>query len=175
MPSAAPSLSPSRADSDEALIRRHQRGLWRFLRWLGADPVLADDLLQDTFLRFLQRPPADRSDAAVAAWLRTTATNLFRSSGRRARAGVQVDDAEVLEAVWQEHARDDGGDGYQEALAACLQALPERTRQALELRYRHALGEGELAIALGLRPGGVKTLLRRARELLAECIRRRER
>ena len=164
-----------RIESDEAIIRSHQRGVWRFLRWLGADPALADDLLQEAFLLLLQRPPADRSEPAVAAWLRTTAANLFRSSGRRARWGVPLHDGDLLDAVWQENAGNDGGDGDQEALALCLEQLPERTRQALDLRYRHGLAEPALAAALGLRAGGVKTLLRRARELLAQCIRAKTR
>ncbi|HEX6812116.1 MAG TPA: sigma-70 family RNA polymerase sigma factor [Planctomycetota bacterium] len=162
-------------DGDEAVIRRHQRAVWRFLRWLGADAALADDLVQEAFLLLLQRPPVDRSEPAVAAWLRTTAANLFRSTGRRARAGVPIQSGDLLEAVWHENAGEDGGDGYQEALAQCLQELPARTRQALDLRYRHGLQEDALATALGLRAGGLKTLLRRARELLAQCIRAKTR
>ena len=69
-------------DSDEAIIRRHQRGVWRFLRWLGADPALADDLLQEAFLLLLQRPPVDRREQAIAAWLRTTAATATRRRWR---------------------------------------------------------------------------------------------
>ena len=171
MTGIATPTSTARSAVDDAGLRRQLRTVWRYLRWLGADPALADDLAQDAFVLLLQRPPADASEPAVAAWLRTTATNLFRSTGRRARLGVPLDRDEVLEAVWRDNAGDDGGDRYHEALAACLRLLPDRTRQAVELRYRHELDDAALAGAIGLRPGGVKTLLRRARELLAECIR----
>ena len=43
----------------EELARRHQAGVWRYLRLLGCAPDLADDLVQETFLQVLRRPFVD--------------------------------------------------------------------------------------------------------------------
>jgi RNA polymerase sigma-70 factor (ECF subfamily) len=66
------------------LVERHQSGVWRYLRALGCDPVLAEDLTQDTFLAVLRQPFEEYSEAATAAYLRRTARNLYVNSHRRA-------------------------------------------------------------------------------------------
>ena len=38
------------------LVRQHQAGVWRYLRFLGCDRPLADDLTQETFLAVLETP-----------------------------------------------------------------------------------------------------------------------
>lgn len=162
-------------ESDEQLVRRHQRDVWRFLRWLGADRALADDLLQETFVRLLRRRrdegtlPTD--DRAMRAWLATTARNLFANARRRARAGVPLDDDATLVAVFERDiaSRDERID----ALNECLAALPERSRAALDLHYRDRLDHRRLGAAFGLRAAGVKAMLRRLRRALADCIERR--
>ena len=72
----------------EVLIRQHQAGVWRYLRFLGAAPALADDLTQETFLEILRRAPVDRGAAALGGWLRATARNLFLAQRRRGRFEV---------------------------------------------------------------------------------------
>lgn len=178
-PSPAP-LSPA-ALSTAALstapmpTERRRRELQRHLRWLGADPELAEDLAQETLLRLWRTPPAARDDEAVAAWLRAVARNLFRSAAVAPRPGVPLDDEALLEAAWRAFARGDGGDARRAALDDCLRQLPARARQVVELHYRHGLGHAEIADAAGLRPAGVKRLLQRTRALLADCIERRTR
>ena len=54
------STAPARVSVTEALVRRHQVGVWRYLRFLGCPPELADDLAQDTFLALMRHPPEDR-------------------------------------------------------------------------------------------------------------------
>ena len=59
------------------LIQAYQAGIWRYLRALGCESSLAEDLTQDTFLAVLQRPFNDVSPAATSAYLRKTALNLL--------------------------------------------------------------------------------------------------
>src|SRR5687768_1521864 len=66
------------------LIETHQAGIWRYLRALGCENALAEDLTQETFLAVLQRPFQELSGAATAAYLRTTAHHLLISYHRRA-------------------------------------------------------------------------------------------
>jgi len=157
----------------EELVRRHQKGVWRYLRFLGCPPELAEDLTQETFLTLLQWAPEERGDAALAAWLRTTARNLFRMQARRPRKGVELAAETELEEAWLRHAGEDpdrAGDDYLVALHSCLQRLEDRERTALVLRYSESASRQEVASTLGIAVEGAKTLLRRAKDKLRKCV-----
>lgn len=173
-PEARPLRSLRRLlELDEELVRRHQKGLWRYLRFLGAGPALADDLTQEAFLALLDDPPEDRGEAAAAAWLRTTGRRLYLREGRRPRAGLELLGDGEVEQTWLALAGRHPpaeGDGYLAALHDCLEPLPERHRQALLLRYADGASRHEMAVALGIGEEGVKTMLRRLRDALQDCV-----
>lgn len=152
------------------LVRRHQDEVWRYLRFLGAQPELADDLTQDAFVQLLHAPFEERSAAATAAWLRTVARHLFVKSFRRPPfAPIDVD---TIEAVWSGFARDDGGDDALDRLRACLGRLDGRARDAVRLHYEERRSRRDIGAALGIGDDGVKSLLRRTRAVLRECMER---
>ena len=68
--------------------------------------------------------------AALAAWLRQVARNRMRQQNRSVRHGVELADADELEAAWLRNAGDDNGGDYVDALRECLAELPERQRRA---------------------------------------------
>ncbi len=119
----------------DSIVRTHQDGLRRYLRFLGCDGPTADDLAQDVFVALLRGPFEERSEAATGAWLRKKARWLhleqvrWRARRREQSLLVAADD------VWAELAGDDGGDRYVAALELCLDRLGPRSRQAVELRY----------------------------------------
>lgn len=153
-----------------ALVRAHQAGLWRYLRFLGCQPAEAEDLVQETFLAVFREGFEVRSPAQTAAYLRAVARNRFLMVRRRERNRPWAVDIEVAEGVWARATRDDLSD-YLVALADCLQtAVTARVRQALELQYRDGASRAEIANHLGLAVEGVKTLLRRARSALRDCV-----
>jgi len=152
------------------LVQRHQAEVWRYLRYLGATAELADDLCQDTFLQLLRAPYDDRGDAACAAWLRTVARNLFVKSFRR--PPFLTTDLEQIEATWQDFAQSDGGDDTVARLRECLEQLDGRARQAVKLHYEERRSRRDIGARLDIGEDGVKSLLRRSRELLRECVER---
>jgi RNA polymerase sigma-70 factor (ECF subfamily) len=160
-------------DLTEDLIRRHQAGVWRFLRFLGADRAAADDLTQETLLALVAARPDDRGEAALAAWLRTTARNLFVSQARRLRSGLARADAVDVEQVFVELAGDSAGEEYVAALRECLAVLAPRERELLELRYREGAGHAAIGARLRLGEEGIKSLLRRVKARLRACVARR--
>ncbi|HLQ36272.1 MAG TPA: sigma-70 region 4 domain-containing protein [Planctomycetota bacterium] len=83
---------------------------------------------------------------------------------------MPLDDPDALATLWRRNASDDDGERYLAALAHCLQSLPPTPRSAIELHYRHRQRHEDLAAKLGITSAGVKSLLRRARELLERCI-----
>ena len=103
MDTAAPGTDVAR------LVQTYQAGVWRYLRALGCESSLADDLTQETFLAVLEKPFTDFSPAATAAYLRTVARNLFISTARRANRMVSVGDLDALDLDWSRWAGDDAG------------------------------------------------------------------
>lgn len=177
-PHPAP-IGPPCTDGDPATtalaawIRTHQHMVWRYLRLLGADPHEADDLMQDTFVCFARGQQRGEQPHSPPAFLRGIARNLLFAARRRHRrqAPTQAygDAIDALASAEPEAFADHRID----ALRACLQQLPERARQAIELHHLDGLSRRDLAARLGLGDEGAKSLLSRGRELLRQCVDRR--
>jgi RNA polymerase sigma-70 factor (ECF subfamily) len=157
------------------LIVDHQAGLWRYLRFLGCDPSLADDLTQETFLAVLRGSFSEIGPQATSAYLRKVARNLVMSYRRKNRRSAPLENAvlDEVDAVWARWERNDGGEALIEALESCLETLSERARRALDLRFKDDLSRGEIAGALGLTEDGAKNLIQRAKQQLRECVSRK--
>jgi RNA polymerase sigma-70 factor (ECF subfamily) len=152
-----------------ALVRTHQAELWRYLRFLGCDNALAEDLTQETFLSLLRNPGVLESVSSLPSYLRTIARNLFFKRGGVA-TGVPLEEVRDADAVWSDVVKDKDAGPYLEALRTCVDGLDERSRRALALQYREKLPLDAAATALDLSREGVKTLLRRIRERLKACV-----
>jgi RNA polymerase sigma-70 factor (ECF subfamily) len=152
------------------LIETYQAGVWRYLRALGCEAALAEDLTQETFLAVLQRPFQDINPAATSVYLRKTAFNLFISHERRAGKVTAVENVEELDRTWSAWAGDDQGEALLDALRDCLQGLTSRARLALEMRFRGASSRAEIAAALEITEHGAKNLMQRAKQQLRQCI-----
>lgn len=155
------------------LVRTHQAGIWRYLRFLGCHDEQAEDLTQETFLAVLEKPFEDSGETATAAYLRTVARNLFLKSIRKSKRRPSEQELDLADSVWAEMARNNGGGDYVDALEDCLQSLNGRGREVIDLRYRDNRSRADMAEALGLSKEGVKTLLRRTKELLRDCVERK--
>jgi RNA polymerase sigma-70 factor (ECF subfamily) len=164
----APTVS---SDDVVRLVREHQAEVWRYLRYLGASTELADDLTQDAFLQLLRTPFRDRSFAQTRSWLRTVARNAWVRSFRRPPFALA--DLDAIEATWDGFARDDGGDASLARLRACVEELTGRARDAVRWHYEERCTRETIAGRLGIGEDGVKSLLRRTRDLLRTCLARR--
>lgn len=161
-----------------ALVRAHQAELYRYMRYLGAGDAAAQDLVQDTFLAVFQgSEPPEPGDRAAAAWLRGIARNLFLRYCRETRTAKVRADSELLEraeATWRTaFLRDGDGFDYVEALRKCLDTLSEQQREVIELRYAQRKSRLDMAAQCQMTENGIKSLLRRIRARLAECVERR--
>ncbi len=156
-----------------ALIRRYQAGIWRYLRFLGADRTEADDLLQETFLAVLRGDFQQRSDSETAAYLRTVARNQLLMARRRQGKEVNTVELAAAESAWADVAATDGLEDYLSALRECLEHVNGRAGQAIDLLYHQGHKRTEVAAQLEMKPEGIKTLLRRTRETLRDCVERK--
>ena len=72
------------------LIEKYQVGVWRYLRALGCEPALADDLTQETFLSVLQHPFTDfgpRNDCGLPAQSRPQPVYFRAAEGGQGNRG----------------------------------------------------------------------------------------
>jgi len=121
-----------------------------------------DDAMQEIELRAIERPPRDRS--AATAWACVVATNLAMDVHRRAGRD------DVLES-WDAAAADPTEPtGLREAMRAGLAALTPDLRATVVLRFYADFTVPEIATAMAVPEGTVKSRLHRAIEELRKCL-----
>ena len=156
------------------LVHIHQAGVWRYLRFLGAERTEADDLTQETFLAFARAQFVERDPRQTAGYLRTVARNQLLVLRRRQHREISTVELEAADSVWAAAAGPDGSlNDYLYALRDCVEQLEGRPREAIDLHYRDGAGRESIAAKLDMKPDGVKSLLSRTRELLRECVDRK--
>ena len=156
----------------EELVDLHSNAVWRYLRSLGCDASLADDLTQDTFIRIMRRDNfVQHTDAATAGYLRRTAYNLMISRHRRTRKMRLVPDAKQIDEAWDQWmGKDIVGSDTIDALRDCFSSLTERAQKALRMRFTHEASRLEIAESLGISDHGARNLMQRAKASLRQCV-----
>ena len=149
------------------LYERHAPGAARLAYLLTGDRALAEDLVQEAFVRVVGRFRHLRVPDAFDAYLRRTIVNLHTSQLRRRRLERAFLERE-RGAVRPEIAMPDVD--AREELWRALQELPSRQRAAVVLRFYEDLSERETAEALGCSPAAAKSLVARAMETLRARI-----
>lgn len=153
-------------------VRRHQEEIYWYLRFLGSQEAEASDLAQETFLAVLKKPPTDLGPAAVRVFLRTVARNKFVESLRKYRREAEFD-LDAAERAWTSAQCEDNDDAWLDALGDCLDQLEGRAKQVIDLTYREGRSRTNIAAAMDMTESGVKSLLRRTRDVLRQCVERR--
>lgn len=155
------------------LVEKFQRGIWRYIRALGCDPALADDLCQDTFLAVMQRPFQDKGNPATVAYLRIIAYHQYITNHRRRNRRIAyTNNMERIECVLQE-AQDETKDQLLCILNECFLQLSPREQTALSMLYRDRASRAEIAAALEVGEHGAKNVLQRAKRRLRAMIEER--
>jgi RNA polymerase sigma-70 factor (ECF subfamily) len=146
------------------------RPIWLYLARTTGDDRLADDLLQETYYRFLRTRTTFESDDHRRHYLFRIATNLVRDQWRRARTDA-IELGEVLEMpdACEDHAVGERALGRIDVIRA-LGHLKPRERSLLWLAYAQGFSHEEIASQLGLRTSSLKALLFRARRRLVAVL-----
>jgi RNA polymerase sigma-70 factor (ECF subfamily) len=155
-----------------ALVERYQRPVFALLSRM-LSPVarrdLVEDLAQETFLRAFRALPAFDRDAPgrLSSWLLTIATRLALDELRQRRPTV-----EPLQAVQFQAAAASSPDRrlLSEALTRAVEALAPDHRAVILLRDVHGLAYEEVAAALAISLGTVRSRLSRARAELRAAL-----
>ena len=154
---------PHRAQRLADLYERSAPAGFRLAFLLTGDRALAEDLVQEAFVRFVGRLDHLRDPETFDAYLRRTIVNLSKNARRR--RAVERSYLERRTAEPPEMHRDPDVTEF-ESMRAALMALPERQRAALVLRYYEDLPDEEIAELLRCRRPTVRTLVARGLEAL---------
>lgn len=170
------------ADGDErafvALMRRHNRALYRTARSIVKDDAEAEDVLQEAYLLAFRAMKNFRGDAKLSTWLTRIVVNealaRVRKTNRRGEVIVLNGDAE---ADMQEAASGQPDCAAERAEARRLlerniDRLPDAFRSVFVLRALEEMSVEETAACLGIPEATVRTRFFRARGLLREAMSR---
>ena len=143
------------------LFTAHAPALYRYLVRLTGDADLAADGVQDTFMRLLEKRPAD----VERGWLFKVATNVVleaaRTNSRRTRLlRDRPDRAPIGDTLPTPHERMEANERHERAVRA-LASLSDKERSAVLMR-EEGFSHREIAEAVGTTTGSVGTLIARA-------------
>jgi RNA polymerase sigma-70 factor (ECF subfamily) len=154
-------------------LEPHRALLWKLCYRMTGSAADAEDLVQETFARAVERPPPDRG-SPIRPWLVQVALNLSRDHLRRRKRRSYIgpwlpSPVELAEDDFEPgpDARYDLAESASFAFLLALEALTPGQRAVLILRDVFDHSVEETAAALGVKPGAVKTLHHRARAAMA--------
>jgi RNA polymerase sigma-70 factor, ECF subfamily len=157
--------------SFERLYRENVDRIFALCLRLSGDPVRAEELTQDVFVRAWEKLDSFRGESAFSTWLHRLAVNVVlgmrRSEGRLGSRVVFADDLSIYES-------ESGGsrpmDGERMDLEAAMASLPDGTRTVFVMHEVEGYTHEEIARLTGRAEGTCKALLHRARKLLRERL-----
>jgi RNA polymerase sigma-70 factor, ECF subfamily len=164
-PRAAELLMDS--DAFAGFYERSAAGLWAYLVRVSGDAALAEDLMQESYVRFLCATPAAGEEVACRKYLFRIATNLLRDHWRRPGTTSIEELPEELFAARDEAGRSD----TRAMLDPAMAQMKPRERQLLWLAHAEDYSHREIAEITGLGAASIRLLLFRARRKMARLLR----
>jgi RNA polymerase sigma-70 factor (ECF subfamily) len=158
----------------DVVYRAYHARLFNFLARLSRRREVAEDLVEETWLRLVASAPQLRDDTRLAPWLFTVARNLY-SSYCRSRL-VEACHAASLIGLWPggTPARSPfdmaAASEAERRVEAALAGLPQTCREVLLLVGVEGFTPAEAAAVCGITPEAMRQRLSRARNLLAERL-----
>jgi len=144
------------------------RRLWAYARRLCGDSALADDLVQESYYRFLQAKLNSSEEAYRRNYLFRIATNLARDQFRRAKWQSGSPPPET--AANEHHGHESG---LRSDVGHVLETMKPRERTLLWLAYVEGASHREIAAATGAKEASIRPMLFRARRKMAGLLRKR--
>lgn len=165
----------------EQLISQHERTVYNIAYRLTGNHEDANDVAQEAFLRAFSSLPDFRGDSSFATWLYRIVNNACLDELRRRKRQrvTSLDESVTLEDGELSRQIADTSDGPEEALERVeiqravqesIQSLDEEYRIVLVMRDIQGYSYNEIAEALGLNLGTVKSRINRARNALKEIF-----
>ena len=150
-------------DSIEAMVHKYGNMLFRLCLITLGNASDAEDVVQETMIKYLQKAPKFENGEHEKAWLIKVATNKCRDVLRYRKNHPVVDVEEIMELT------KDANDSH---IIDALMTLPERFRVVLILYYVEEYSVKEIAGFIGKSTSAVKMRLQKGRRMLNETYRK---
>jgi RNA polymerase sigma-70 factor (ECF subfamily) len=167
--------SPSTQTLFEQIYERHYQGIYAYFVSRTAEAEVAQDLLQETFLRVWRHRARlhERTDEQQRAWLFAIAHNLLTDYYRHRATRSAAEDEFAQVALASEASRTEMEERLEERelvalLDLAIKRLPEDLRTVLALSVLAEMSSTEISTALGKPAGTIRYQLARARKYLAD-------
>ena len=151
------------------LVRQYQTDLLRICYIQLHDTALAEDAVQETYLKAYRSMPAFRGDCSEKTWLMRITVNVCRDMLRSAWFR-HLDRRITLEQLPEPIAQPSEEDCF---LTVEVMRLPQKYREAVLLYYYEAMTTDEIAQALGVAKSTVSARLEQGRQALRKALERR--
>lgn len=158
---------PMDSDAFAGFYQRSAPALRAYLTRVSGNAALADDLTQESYLRFLCATRPEGGEVNYRRYLFRIATNLLRDHWKRPRATCIEDVPEHLFAIHGASSQVDS----QAMLDPAMARMRPRDRQLLWLAHAEGYSHREIAEITGLGAASIRLLLFRARRKIAGLLR----
>jgi RNA polymerase sigma-70 factor (ECF subfamily) len=155
------------------LVQRYQTSVFSVCYRLLGDSAEAENLAQDAFLRAFRRLGSYDEGRPFGPWMRRVAANLcLNALQQRPSPAVELDDESDEVPGDPQQSPELAGDREElvRRVRAGLLRLPDHYRAVIELRHYQDMSYDEMAAALGIAVGDVRTRLFRARRMMARWL-----
>jgi RNA polymerase sigma-70 factor (ECF subfamily) len=157
------------AEAFEWLYQRHVRRVYALCLRMVSDPIRAEELTQDVFVRIWKAIGSFRSESAFTTWMHRLAVNVvvsdLRSEKRRDGRVMHTDTLEDFQREVKEAMPETRID-----LERAIAALPDGAKEMMVLHDIEGYRYREIAEMLGVAEGTVKSQISRARRLIREAL-----
>jgi RNA polymerase sigma-70 factor (ECF subfamily) len=157
---------PMDSDAFAGFYERAARPLWAYLARVSGDPSLADDLMQESFVRFLCAGKVTEGEVDARRYLFRIGTNLLKDHWRRPRVSSIEDLPDGFFASAESATQMDS----QALLGPAMAQMKPRERQLLWLAHAEGYSHKEIAEVTGLGSASIRLLLFRARRKMAGLL-----
>lgn len=155
-------------DAFDDLVVRWHAPLWLYIRRMSGRDQEAQDILQDVWLRVIRGIARVRDGSRLRGWLFGIARRVLMDRLRQQYAVPPFSEVDTEDLAAEPDPPD--GDADLEALDAALESLPLIEREVLTLFYLRDLSLAEIADALDIPVGTVKSRLFRARRMARAAL-----
>lgn len=153
----------------------HYKRLYHICFSMTRDAYLAEDIVQETFIKAMKKAETIIDEEKAGAWLsviaRRTALDVIRRERRKAAVPMEQDMLECLGVATKQNVEQEVESGFAaEEITGAVKKLTGSYRDILLLKIDRGLKEREIAAMLNLNPSTVKTRIFRARKQLKMMV-----
>ena len=150
----------------EALVKAFHADMYRYAVWLIKDKSIAEDVVQETFLRAWKSLDSLKDEGAAKAWLIT----ILRRENARRFERKQFDTVDIDDVAIEDNAAHSEQNIHQQEIRKAIASLSDEYREPLAMQIIMGFSGDEIAHQLNLNKNTVMTRLFRARNQLKEIL-----